>query len=244
MEPPVLQSPAFREARAAKRSRSAEASDRRADVGPLCDALARHGRDHAVRPRRLYHRLGRCAHGAALRRHVRPRRLCRLPDFDAPFPGSGRPRHGRLPALGAGAGGGRADGDARRPVPPGLDDADGRTDRHPHQPDRGQHARSQSRSRLVPPQRHHAGAVPASRLHARRLSRLPADLRLPRHESRPARRGPSRFLPPSRRRRRRFGRQAPRLLRRVSGGDGPDRRILSADRRHRVHPARPARRAR
>ena len=36
------------------------------------------------------------------------------------------------------------------PRPAGVDDADGRADRHPRQPDGGQYARQQSRSRLVP----------------------------------------------------------------------------------------------
>ena len=40
--------------------------------------------------------------------------------------------------------------------------------------------------------------------------------------------------------RRRFGAEASRVLRRISRGHGPDRRVLSADRRHRVHPPRAA----
>ena len=126
------------------------------------------------------------------------------------------------------------------PPHPGDDDADGRADRHAPQPDRRQHARQYPRPRLVPAERDHAGALPASGLHARGLSRLPPDLRLPRHEHRPPHRGASRPVPSSRRRRRRLGREAPRLLRRVSGGDGPHRRVLPADRRHRLHPPCPA----
>ena len=49
-----------------------------------------------------------------------------------------------------------------------------------------------ARHRLVPPQRHHQGAVPASRLHARRLSGLPAAQRLHQHEPRPPYRRASR----------------------------------------------------
>ena len=45
-----------------------EAADRRADVGPLCDPAARHGRADAARPRRLHHRLARREAGAAERR--------------------------------------------------------------------------------------------------------------------------------------------------------------------------------
>ena len=44
---------------------AAEAADRRADVGPLRDAAARHGRGLPAQSRRLHHRLGRRAHGAA-----------------------------------------------------------------------------------------------------------------------------------------------------------------------------------
>ena len=40
--------------------------------------------------------------------------------------------------------------------------------------------------------------------------------------------------------RRRFGGEAPRVLRRVSRGHGPDRRVLSADGRHGVRPPRAA----
>ena len=46
-------------------TRSAEAADRRADVGPLRDAAARHGRGVPADPSRLHHRLDRRAHGAA-----------------------------------------------------------------------------------------------------------------------------------------------------------------------------------
>ncbi len=45
---------------------AAEAADRGADVRPLRDAAARHGRSLPAQPRRLHHRLGRCAHGAAV----------------------------------------------------------------------------------------------------------------------------------------------------------------------------------
>jgi hypothetical protein len=50
----------------------------------------------------------------------------------------GRPYHGGVPAFGAGAGGNGADGRGRRPGHAGLNDADGRPDRHAHQSDRGQ----------------------------------------------------------------------------------------------------------
>ena len=95
-------------------------------------------------------------------------------------------------------------------------------------------------SRLVPPQRHHQGAVPASGHDARRLSGLPAAERLRQHEPRPARRRASRSVRPSRQGRRRLGAEAPRVLRRVSRGDGSRRGVLPADRRYRVRASRAA----
>ena len=83
------------------RRRRAQAADRRADVGPLCDPAARHGRADAAGPRRLHHRLARREAGAARRRPLRSRRLYRLSDR---LPRAYRPRraHARgLPALGA-----------------------------------------------------------------------------------------------------------------------------------------------
>ena len=65
----VLPAAAFRaRLRASAAPAAAEAADRRADVGPLRDAAARHGRGLPAQPRRLHHRLGRCAHGAAVAR--------------------------------------------------------------------------------------------------------------------------------------------------------------------------------
>ena len=58
----------------------AAAADRRADVGPLCDAAARHGRADAAELRRLHHRLARREAGAAVGRQLRSRRLYRLSD--------------------------------------------------------------------------------------------------------------------------------------------------------------------
>ena len=58
---------------------------------------------------------------------------------------------------------------------PQFHGADGRPDRYPRQPDGRQHAGREARHRLVPPQRHHPGAVSQSRHDARRLSGLPAD---------------------------------------------------------------------
>ena len=75
----VLPAAAFRAAvRASAAPAAAEAADRRADVGPLRHAAARHGRGLPAQSRRLHHRLGRRAHGAAGGRPLRSRRLHRL----------------------------------------------------------------------------------------------------------------------------------------------------------------------
>ena len=144
--------------------REPEASDRRADVGPLCDAAARHGRRRCCRRTTSTSPTGstrawcRCREGT-----LRPRRLHRLPHLDPASPRAGRACDGGLPAVGAGARRRRADVSGRRSASAGDDDPDGRADRHAPQSDRGQHARRRARPRLVPPQRHHEGAVPASR---------------------------------------------------------------------------------
>ena len=65
----VLQSAAFRaRVRARAAPAAAEDPDRRADVGPLRDPAARNGGGIPAQSRRLRHRLGRCAHGAAVAR--------------------------------------------------------------------------------------------------------------------------------------------------------------------------------
>ena len=51
--------------RKAGRRRPAAAADRRADVGPLCDPAARHGRADAAEAGRVHHRLARRQAGAA-----------------------------------------------------------------------------------------------------------------------------------------------------------------------------------
>ena len=134
-----------------------------------------------------------------------------------------------------------SDGDRSRAA---LDHADGRPDRHPQQSDRGEQAGAGAWRRLVPPQRHHQGAVPASRRDARRLSGLPAAPGLRQHEPRPPHGRAQQPVRPSGQGRRRFGAEAPRVLRRISRRHGSDRRVLFADRRYRFRPPRFARRAR
>ena len=104
-------------------------------------------------------------------------------------------------------------------------DADGRADRHPRQSDRGEQARRAARHRVVPQPRHHQGAVSQSRLHARRLSGLPAAQRLHQHEPRPPHRGAQAAVHESGEGRRRLGAEAQGVLRRISGGHGPRRRV-------------------
>ena len=133
----VLPAPAFRaHVLSHAAPAAAEAADRRADVGPLRHAAARHGRGVPAQSRRLHHRLGRRAHGAAVGGPLRSRRLHRLRHQHAAFPRRRHPRHRGVPAVGAGAGGDRADGGRQRPLRAALDDADGRPDRHPQQSDR------------------------------------------------------------------------------------------------------------
>ena len=70
--------------------------------GHYADAAARHRRGVSAQPRRLHHRLGGRAHGAAVGRTLRSRRLHRLRDLD---PARARRRHPRdrgVPAVGAG----------------------------------------------------------------------------------------------------------------------------------------------
>ena len=100
-----------------------EAPDRRADVGALRDAAARHRRGVPAQPRRLHHRLDRCAHGAAGAGPLRSRRLHRLRHRHAAFPRRRHPRRRGVPAVGAGAGRHRADGGGRRSLRAALDHA-------------------------------------------------------------------------------------------------------------------------
>ena len=214
-----------------------------AHVGPLRHAAARHGRDVPARPRGLHHRLAGCAQRAARGRQLRPRRLHRHHGRHVPLLRRRRARVRGVPAVRAGAGRHRADGGGRRSRRAADADPRRRPDRHAHQPDRGQHAGREARHRLVPPQRHHQRALAVSGPRPAGLSGLPAALRLHDHEPRPAHAGAEGHVHASGARRRRLRRQAPRVLRRVSGGDGPHRRVLPADGRHRVRAAPDAARA-
>ena len=124
---------------------AAQGADRRADVGPLRHAAARHGRSLPAEPRCLHHRLGGRAHGAAVGGPLRSRRLHRLHHQHPASPRRRHPCHRGVPAVGAGAGGDRADGGRQGSLRAALDHADGRPDRHPHQSDRGEQARRGAR---------------------------------------------------------------------------------------------------
>ncbi len=203
---PVLPAVAFRarvQARAAPAA--AETADRRADVGPLRDAAARHGRSLPAQSRRLHHRLARRPHGAGGGRPLRSRRLYRLRHL---HPAPPRRRHAcdrGVPAVGAGAGRGRADGSRQRPLRAAFHGADGRADRHAHQSNAVNKLAEERGLDWFRTPCHHQGAVPASRLHARCLSGLPAAARLRQHESRPPSRGAPQSVHPSGQGRRRFG---------------------------------------
>ena len=94
--PPV----AFRARLRAPAAPSAAApADRRADVGALPDAAARHRRGLPAQPRRLHHRVGRRAHGAGVGGPLRSRRLHRLPDLDPASARRRHPHHRGVPAL-------------------------------------------------------------------------------------------------------------------------------------------------
>ena len=128
----VLPPPAFRARFRARAAPPAAApADRRADVGPLPDAAARHRRSLPAQPRRLHHRMDRRADGAGVRGPLRSRRLYRLRDLDAARAGRRHPRDRGVPALGAGARRGRPHGGGERSLRPAFDGADGRPDRHP-----------------------------------------------------------------------------------------------------------------
>ena len=76
----------------------------RSDVGPLRDAVARHGRGLPSPIRGLHHRLVGCAHGAADGGAFRLRRLRRLRHRDAAPPRPQHPCDRGLPAFSAGLG--------------------------------------------------------------------------------------------------------------------------------------------
>ena len=127
------------------------------------------------------------------------------------------------------------------PYVPAFHGADGRPDRYARQSDRGEQARGAARHRLVPPQRHHQGAVSQSGFHARRLSGLSAAPRLRQHESRSAYRGaPQTVLSISSKATAIPRRSTANSTTNISPSWISARRVLSADGRHRVRASRAA----
>ena len=224
------------------------AADRRADVGPLCDAAARNGRAAAAELRRLHHRLARREAGAAVGGQLRPRRLCRLSDR-VPRAYRRDDRRAAAPARGVPAGGAglrrdRADERRQESVAAEDPDHDGRADRHAQGADRGQHAGDAAAVRLVREQCHRDRADDLPGRGAEGLSGLPPARRIHDHEPRLAPHQPLGDVQASRRRRRRGRGGDAEILRRISLGLRHDRGILPADGRRRVPAASAAARAR
>ena len=184
-----------------RRAGAAAGAGRRADVGPLRDAAARHRAHAAARPRRLRHRLAQRPRRAALGRPLRPRRVHRSHDRLHGGARPGRERRRDLPALRRRARRGRDHGRGRSPGAAGEPDADGRADRLPHRPDGGQQAGDEQADRLVREEPDRPRAMAAEGRRPARLPRLPAAERLHRHEPRAPRRGVPQVLRPPRRRR-------------------------------------------
>ena len=135
--------------------------------------------------------------------------------------------------------------EAGNPATPAHAHADGRPDRHPGRPHRGQRPRHQQAHRVVRAQRDHHRAVALRRRPPPGLPRVPPARVVPHHEPRPPPERAPRALPAPRRRRRAGGRGHRGLLRRVLRGARPHRRVLPGDGGVRVPGAPPGpRRAR
>ena len=154
--------------RARRRRRApAQAADRRADVGPLRHAAARHGRGLPAARTRSTSPTGstpawcRCREG---RFDLDDYIDYLIAMFRALGPDAAR--HGGLPAVGAGARRRRPHGGRERPAArrARMTLMGGPIDTR-RQPDRGQQARRGARHRLVPAQLHRQGAAAASGLH-------------------------------------------------------------------------------
>ena len=204
---------------------AAAASDRRADVGPLRDVAARHGRGVSAQSRCLHHRVGDA--------RTVPLSEGRF-DLDdyidyviSMLHALGGETHvvavcqPAVPVLAAAALM-EADDDPYAPISMTL--MGGPIDTRVN-PTAVNTLAAEARHRLVPPQRHHQGAVSQSRIHARRLSGLSAAPRLHQHEPRSAYRGAPGSVPQSGERRRRLGAEAQGILRRISRGHGSGGRV-------------------
>ncbi len=206
---------------------------RRAAVGPLRDAAARDGPHDAAGPRRLHHRLAQRARRRGPPRPVRPRRVHRPPRRLPARDGTGGARRRGLPAVRAGARGGRAHGRGRRRGGAAQPDADGRPDRRAREPDDRQRPRGRALARVVRAQRDRDRAAAVRRGRPPRVPRVRPGRRV--HADEPG--APSRGVPAPVRRHRRRERGArgrdEGVLRRVLRGARPDGRVLPRD--HRRH---------
>ena len=206
-------------------------ADPRSALGALRDAADRHRRDDVARPRRVHHRLAQRPGRGPRRGPLRARRVRRP---RRALPRRARPRArtcSRCASRACRRCRHRGDGRERRPVRAPDADPDGRADRHPHQPDRGQRPGDDRPDRVVRAERHQHGAAGASRVPVG--GSTPASSSSPLHldEPRPAHREPlSRCTRTSSTATSRGGRH-PRVLRRVLRGARPDRRVLPGDRR-------------
>ena len=205
------------------------------------DAAARHRALAPAGARGLDHRLGERASGSADRGSVPPRRLRRLRSLLDQASLARPARDLGLPADRTGPGRSIAASGERRRYPP-HHGHDGRADRRPAQPDRGQQPRAPQAVLLVraPRDRARAGEVPG--LHAARLSRIPAAPRLRGDEPGPAPHRALGLLPQARHGRWRVGRGAPALLRRVQRGARHAGRVLPRHGEDRVSGLRAAQR--
>ena len=153
LPPAALQALHRRRRRADAPERPADRAGGRAAVGPPLDAAARNRARAAEGPQGLHHRLDRRAHGPAEPGPFHPRRLRRLRAGVHPPHRPGGQRDLGVPAHGAGARRDRAHGRCGRARQAAHDDHDGRPDRRPQEPDRGQQPGHEQEPRLVREQR-------------------------------------------------------------------------------------------
>ena len=184
----LLQSHPLRPARLSQRGQSAEASDRRADVRAITRPC------FAARSRRFCPITTSTLPTGPMREWFPwrwdPSTSTTISTTCARFAGSpwpGRAHDRGLPAFGAAARRGGADGGRPRHRRPRQHDAHGRPGRHPPQPDRGQQAGGEARRRVVPPQLFAYSPFSLSRLRPGGLSGISSAQRLHGDEHRPPR---------------------------------------------------------
>ena len=145
----------------------------------------------------------------------------------------GAARHQRLPADGAGAGRGVADGERGRTRAAHADD-DGRPDRSAPIADAGQRSGHHEAAVVVREPRHPRSAAQLSRPRPQGVPGLPAARRLHRDEPEPPLPEPLGFLPGPGERRQRRRRRPPQVLRRIQRRARHAGRVLPRHHPHRV----------